>query len=215
MLPILGSTFFNMKINIFFSLIFFTYLSAQAQIKVVESTNTNVSLIGKISHTAAYQTQGLSRKLPTIDPLKLSGDPNSNSYIDELGRNSIRKEANSTYKSVGVRKMSFTLEEFSATMLHFKDRNKYLLTFKNYQYNYQNESFWLSEQTKEELHELLKNELEKKIKFKNIEVILDSNVVMVISINKKKVSLNVWDGYNWIQSYWYRLFKINNLFGGA
>ena len=89
------------------------------------------------------------------------------------------------------------------------------MILKNYQYNYQNESFWLSEQTKEELHELLKNDLEKKIKFKNIEVILDSNVVMVISINKKKVSLNVWDGYNWIQSYWYRLFKINNLFGGA
>ena len=77
------------------------------------------------------------------------------------------------------------------------------------------ESFWLSEQTKYELHQLIKGELEKKIKFKNIEVILDNNVVLVLSINKKKASLNFWDGYNWVKSYWYRLFKINNLFGEA
>tara|TARA_Y100000741_G_scaffold914_1_gene808 strand:+ start:2158 stop:2772 length:615 start_codon:yes stop_codon:yes gene_type:complete len=204
-----------MKKKVLLLTLFFLPIIVKSQIKVVESSNSNVSLIGKISHTAAYQTHGLSRKLPTIDPLKISGDPSTNYYIDKLGKNSIRKKANNTYKSVGIRKMSFALEEFSATMLHFKDLNKYLLTFKNYQYNYQNESFWLSEQTKEELHELLKSELEKKIKFKNLEVILDSNVVMVISINKKKVSLNVWDGYTWIQSYWYRKFKINNLFGGA
>ncbi|MEO2056680.1 MAG: hypothetical protein ABGW66_04285, partial [Flavobacteriaceae bacterium] len=70
-----------------------------------------------------------------------------------------------------------------------------------------------SEQTKTELHELIKGELEKKIIFKKIEVILDNNIVLLISINRKKVSLSFWDGYNWVSSYWYRLFKINNLFG--
>jgi len=189
---------------------FFSY----SQIKVVERTHTNVSLIGKISHTAAFQTSGLSRKLPTADALKIIGDKDINSYQHENYTNNLRKEANDNYKSVGVRGMSWAGEEFSASLLHFNDKNKYLLTFQNSSYNYQMESFWLSEQTKNELHELIKGELEKKIKFKNIEVILDNNIVLVLSINKKKVSLNFWDGYNWVQSYWYRLFKIDNLFGG-
>ena len=203
---------------IFFSLIYFLSFSTLSQIKVVERTHTNVSLIGKISHTAALQTGGLSRKLPTADALKVIVDPTLDSYKHENYMNKIRKEANDTYKSIGVRGMSnfFTGgEEFSASLLHFKDRDKYLLSFQNSSYNYQMESFWLSDQTKYELHQLIKGELEKKIKFKNIEVILDNDVVLVLSINKKKVSLNFWDGYNWVKSYWYRLFKINNLFGDA
>ena len=203
---------------IFFSLIYFLSFSTLSQIKVVERTHTNVSLIGKISHTAALQTGGLSRKLPTADALKVIVDPTIDSYKHENYMNKIRKEANDTYKSIGVRGMSnfFTGgEEFSASLLHFKDRDKYLLSFQNSSYNYQMESFWLSDQTKYELHQLIKGELEKKIKFKNIEVILDNDVVLVLSINKKKVSLNFWDGYNWVKSYWYRLFKINNLFGDA
>ena len=203
---------------IFFSLIYFLSFSVLSQIKVVERTHTNVSLIGKISHTAALQTGGLSRKLPTADALKVIVDPTIDSYKHENYMNKIRKEANDTYKSIGVRGMSnfFTGgEEFSASLLHFKDRDKYLLSFQNSSYNYQMESFWLSDQTKYELHQLIKGELEKKIKFKNIEVILDNDVVLVLSINKKKVSLNFWDGYNWVKSYWYRLFKINNLFGDA
>ena len=203
---------------IFLSIIYFISFSASSQITVVERTHTNVSLIGKISHTAAFQTGGLSRKLPTADALKVIVDPDIDSYKHENYMNKIRKEANDSYKSIGVRGMSnfFTGgEEFSASLLHFKDREKYLLSFQNSSYNYQMESFWLSEQTKNELHELIKGELEKKIKFKNIEVILDNNVVLVLSINKKKVSLNFWDGYNWVKSYWYRLFKINNLFGDA
>ena len=201
---------------IFLSIIYFISFSASSQITVVERTHTNVSLIGKISHTAAFQTGGLSRKLPTADALKVIVDPDIDSYKHENYMNKISKEANDSYKSIGVRGMSnfFTGgEEFSASLLHFKDRKKYLLSFQNSSYNYQMESFWLSEQTKNELHELIKGELEKKIKFKNIEVILDNNVVLVLSINKKKVSLNFWDGYNWVESYWYRLFKINNLFG--
>ena len=104
-------------------------------------------------------------------------------------------------------------EEFSATLLFFEDKDKYLLTFRNSKYNYQNESMWLSKQSKEELYQLIVSELEKRTKYKNIEVILGDNVVLLISINRKKISFNLWDGYNWIQSYWYRLFKIENLFG--
>lgn len=199
-----------------FLCLFFLYSSfiSFSQIKVVERTHTNVSLIGKISHTAAFQTGGLSRKLPTADALKVIVDEDIDAYKHENFKNKLRKEANGTYKSVGVRGMAWAGgEEFSASLLYFKDRDKYLLSFQNSSYNYQMESFWLSEQTKTELHELIKGELEKKIKFKNIEVILDNNIVLVLSINKKKVSLNFWDGYNWVKSYWYRLFKIDNLFG--
>ena len=73
--------------------------------------------------------------------------------------------------------MTFIDEEFSASLLYFSDRKKYLLTIKNSEYNYQNESIWLSEQTKEELFDLITSEIEKRPKYKNIEVILDSGVV--------------------------------------
>lgn len=179
-----------------------------SQIKVIEQTSTNVSLVGKISHTLADQTSGLSRKLPIVDPLTSLGNLDLNQYKE------LRKEANDIFKTVGIRNMSFLKgEEFSATLLFFEDKDKYLLTFRNSNYNYQNESIWLSKQTKEELYQLIVTELEKKTKYKNIEVVLDDNVVLLISINRKKVSFNLWDGYNFVQSYWYRLFKINNLFG--
>ena len=47
-----------------------------SQITVVPQTHTNVTLIGKISHTAAFQTGGLSRALPTSDALKIVGNEN-------------------------------------------------------------------------------------------------------------------------------------------
>jgi hypothetical protein len=179
-----------------------------SQIKVIEQKSTNVSLVGKISHTLADQTSGLSRKLPIVDPLTSLGNLDLNQYKE------LRKEANDIFKTVGIRNMSFLKgEEFSATLLFFEDKDKYLLTFRNSNYNYQNESIWLSKQTKEELYQLIVTELEKRTKYKNIEVVLDDNVVLLISINRKKVSFNLWDGYNFVQSYWYRLFKINNLFG--
>ncbi len=187
-----------------------------SQITVTPQTHTNVALVGKISHTSAMQLGGLSRKLPTADALKVIVDEDVDAYKHTGYKNKLRKEANDTYKSVAVRGMSWFFtggEEFSASLLYFKDRDKYLLSFQNSSYNYQMESFWMSEQTKTELHKLIKSELEKKTKYKNIEVLLDSNIALLISINRKKVSLNFWDGYNWVSSYWYRAFKVDNLFG--
>tara|TARA_Y100001954_G_C15689967_1_gene542219 strand:+ start:439 stop:1044 length:606 start_codon:yes stop_codon:yes gene_type:complete len=179
-----------------------------SQIKVVEQTSSNAILIGKISHTSAFQTSSLSRKLPIVDGLKLASDPEKIKIYKVL-----KKEANEVFSSIGIRKMDFVDADFSASLLYLRDRDKYLLTFLNSEYNYQNESFWISEQTKKELYELIDSELNKKIKFKNIEVLLDNGVVLVISINRKKISFNLWDGYSWVQSYWYRHFKIRNLFG--
>jgi len=192
---------------LFFTVIFITPFLGISQITVKPQTSTNVNLIGKISHTGAMQTNGLSRKLPTIDALTLVGDEDINLYKQ------LREEANNTYSSVGVRKMALIDEEFAASILYFKDRDKFLLTFKNISYNFQNESFWMSTQTKLELHQFIRGELIKKTKYKNIEVILDNNAVLVLSINKKKVSFNFYDGYSWVNSSWFRLFKIDNLFG--
>lgn len=179
-----------------------------SQIKVVEQKSSNVNLIGKISHTQAAQNSGLSRELPIVDPLKYLGDLDLNQYKN------LRQEANDVFSTVGIRNMSFLRdEEFSATLLFFNDRDKYLLTFRNSSYNYQNESLWISKQSKEELYQLIVSELEKKTKYKNIEVKLDDNVVVLLSINRKKMSFILWDGYNLIQSYWYKLSKIKNLFG--
>ena len=179
-----------------------------SQITVIERTSNNVELIGKISHTSAFQKSGLSRELPILDPLIVSNNSDNISKYKE-----IRKDANDTFKTVGLRKMTFIDEEFSASLIYFNDRDKYLLTFKNSEYNYQNESFWISPQTKKDLHELIVRELNQRHRFKNIEVVLDNNVVLVMSINRKKISFNLWDGYTWIQSYWYREFKVSNLFG--
>jgi hypothetical protein len=195
-------------INYFLVLFFLFCYDSFSQITVVEQTSSNAVLIGKISHTSAHQSSGLSRKLPIVDGLKLVSDPEKIKNYKKL-----KKEANEAFSSIGLRKMDFVNAEFSASVIFVKDRDKYLLTFQNSSYNYQNESFWISKQTKKELHELIKGELEKNIKFKNIEVILDNNVVLVLSINRKKVSFNLWDGYSWVNSYWYRAFKADNLFG--
>ena len=197
-----------MKLNLVLIILFVAPLYVVSQIRVVERSDSNVELIGKISHTSAFQTNGLNRKLPILDPLKVTGNLEVNKYKN------LRKDANNLFKSVGLRKQEISGEDFSASLIHFKDEDNYLLTFQNSQYNYQNESFWISKETKLELHNFLIKEIEKKHKFKNFEIILDNNVVLVVSFNKKKISFNLWDGYTWIQSYWYRKFKVNNLFGG-
>ena len=197
-----------MKVNLILITLFVAPLYVVSQIRVIERSNSNVELIGKISHTLAYQTNGLNRKLPILDPLKVTGNLEVNKYKN------LRKDANNLFKSVGLRKQEISGEDFSASLIHFQDEDIYLLTFQNSQYNYQNESFWISKETKLELHNFLIKEIEKKHKFKNFEIILDNNVVLVVSFNKKKISFNLWDGYTWIQSYWYRKFKVNNLFGG-
>ena len=197
-----------MKLNLILIILFVAPLYVVSQIRVIERSDSNVELTGKISHTLAFQTNGLNRKLPILDPLKVTGNLEVNKYKN------LRKDANNLFKSVGLRKQEISGEDFSASLIHFKDEDIYLLTFQNSQYNYQNESFWISKETKSELHNFLIKEIEKKHKFKNFEIILDNNIVLVVSFNKKKISFNLWDGYTWIQSYWYRKFKVNNLFGG-
>tara|TARA_B110000977_G_C10979971_1_gene455745 strand:- start:147 stop:743 length:597 start_codon:yes stop_codon:yes gene_type:complete len=194
--------------NIMFFVFFTNAIFCFSQIKVFEQKSSNVSIVGKISHTGAIQRSGLSRKLPVVDPLRYLGDLDLNQY------KKIRKGANDVFKTIGIRNMAVLKnEEFSSTLLFLEDKDEYLLTFKNSNYNYQNESIWLSKQTKEELYQLIVSELKKRPKYKNIEVILNDNVVLLISINRRKISFNLWDGYEWVQSYWYRLFKIENLFG--
>lgn len=191
-------------------ILFFLPFILFSQIKVIEQKPSNdVILIGKISHTSAYQTFSLSRKLPVLDPLLVTKNEDINKY------RYLREEANSVFKAVPLRKMTFVDEEFTASLLFFDSKEKYLLTIKNSEYNFQNESFWLSKQSKEDLYNLIRGELDKKPKFKNIEVVIDNDFVLVVTINRKKVSFSLWDGNYWIKSYWFRSFKFDNLFGNG
>jgi hypothetical protein len=82
-------------INIILILLLSFYNDSFSQIKVVEQTSSNAILIGKISHTSAFQSSGLSRKLPIVDGLKLANDPEKIKIYKVL-----KKEANEVFSSI-------------------------------------------------------------------------------------------------------------------
>ena len=103
-------------INIILILLLSFYNDSFSQIKVVEQTSSNAILIGKISHTSAFQSSGLSRKLPIVDGLKLANDPEKIKIYKVL-----KKEANEVFSSIGIRKMDFVDADFSASLLYLRD----------------------------------------------------------------------------------------------
>lgn len=104
------------------------------------------------------------------------------------------------------------LGEVNSSLIFFKDKNKYLLSFRNRVYDYKYESFWMNEQSKVELYDLINNELPKKEKNKTIEILLEDKRILSIEMHKKNASLNIWDGYKWYKTYWYKLKEIEKLF---
>tara|TARA_B110000483_G_C18058557_1_gene489348 strand:+ start:183 stop:653 length:471 start_codon:yes stop_codon:yes gene_type:complete len=104
------------------------------------------------------------------------------------------------------------LGEVNSSLIFFKDKNKYLLSFRNRVYDYKYESFWMNEQSKVELYNLINNELPKKEKNKTIEILLEDKRILSIEMHKKNASLNIWDGYKWYKTYWYKLKEIEKLF---
>ena len=101
------------------------------------------------------------------------------------------------------------LGEVNGILIYFKDKNMYLLSFLNRVYDYKFESFWMNEQSKNELYQLIIDELPKKEKNKIIEIELEDNRILSLEMHKKRASLNIWDGYKWYKTYWY---KLNSLF---
>ena len=104
------------------------------------------------------------------------------------------------------------LGEVNSSLIFFKDKNKYLLSFRNRVYDYKYESFWMNEQSKVELYDLINNELPKKEKNKTMEILLEDKRILSIEMHKKNASLNIWDGYKWYKTYWYKLKEIEKLF---
>ena len=104
------------------------------------------------------------------------------------------------------------LGEVNSSLIFFKDKNKYLLSFHNRVYDYKYESFWMNEQSKVELYDLINNELPKKEKNKTMEILLEDKRILSIEMHKKNASLNIWDGYKWYKTYWYKLKEIEKLF---
>lgn len=104
------------------------------------------------------------------------------------------------------------LGEVNGSLIYFKDKNMYLLSFLNRVYDYKFESFWMNEQSKNELYQLIIDELPKKQKNKIIEIKLEDGRILSLEMNKKRASLNIWDGYKWYKTYWYKLRLLNSLF---
>jgi len=104
------------------------------------------------------------------------------------------------------------LGEVNGSLIYFKDKNMYLLSFLNRVYDYKFESFWMNEQSKNELYQLIIDELPKKEKNKIIEIELEDNRILSLEMYKKRASLNIWDGYKWYKTYWYKLRLLNSLF---
>lgn len=104
------------------------------------------------------------------------------------------------------------LGEVNGSLIYFKDKNMYLLSFLNRVYDYKFESFWMNEQSKNELYQLIIDELPKKQKNIIIEIELEDGRILSLEMNKKRASLNIWDGYKWYKTYWYKLRLLNSLF---
>jgi len=104
------------------------------------------------------------------------------------------------------------LGDINGSLIYFKDKNMYMLSFLNRVYDYKYESFWMNEQSKNELYQLIIEELPKKEKNKIIEIELEDNRVLSLEMHKKRASLNIWDGYKWYKTYWYKLRLLNSLF---
>ena len=104
------------------------------------------------------------------------------------------------------------LGDINGSLIYFKNKNMYMLSFLNRVYDYKYESFWMNEQSKNELYQLIKEELPKKEKNKIIEIELEDNRVLSLEMHKKRASLNIWDGYKWYKTYWYKLRLLNSLF---
>ena len=104
------------------------------------------------------------------------------------------------------------LGEVNGSLTYFKDKNMYLLSFLNRVYDYKFESFWMNEQSKNELYQLIIDELPKKQKNKIVEIKLEDGRILSLEMNKKRASLNIWDGYKWYKTYWYKLRLLNSLF---
>jgi hypothetical protein len=102
--------------------------------------------------------------------------------------------------------------EINSSLIYFQNKNKYLLSFSNRVYDYKFESFWINEVSKNELYQLIIDELPKKEKNKSIKIKIDDKRILSLEMHKNKLSLNVWDGYKWYKSYWYKLRKIKKLF---
>jgi hypothetical protein len=102
--------------------------------------------------------------------------------------------------------------EINSSLIYFNENNMYLLTFLNRAYPYKNESFWLNEASKNELYDLINNELALKEKNKRIKIKLEQNKVLSLEMHKKKMALNIWDGSTLYKSSIYKLKHIRRLF---
>jgi hypothetical protein len=175
------------------------------QIKIVESQN-NIDLIGKINLENANATSFLPPKIKVDDGLISVWDKKVNQH------HKARIEANNFYSNLSKSGTLF-FGDLSASIVFVKERDMFLLTFLNKSHDYQYESIWITKQSFKELYNFIEDQINKNHKWKNIEILTQNNVTLILSFHKKKMSFNLFDHYKWYNSGWFRLSKIKNLFG--
>jgi len=196
-----------MNRNLYILTIIFLFLTSMvcySQIKILENKD-NITLIGQINLENTKAFSFFPPKLKVDDGLTNVWNKDINKHFH------VRKDANNTYSILKTHGTLF-FGDLSSSIIYVKDKSKYLLTFMNMSHDYENESFWLSEKSLKELHEFIINKLDDRPKHKNYEILLENEVVLVLSFHKKKVSFNLYDHYKWYNSGWYKSKKIKKLF---
>ena len=75
-------------------------------------------------------------------------------------------------------------------------------------------SWWMNEQSKNELYELLlKKSADKSKDVKELEIKLTEKKTLKLKTGYGKVQFWLWDGYNWSYSQWFKMKKIDEVFG--
>ena len=99
---------------------------------------------------------------------------------------------------------------------YYKPAEKYLFRFKNMVYPsiLDIKSWWMNEQSKNELYELLlKKSADKSKDVKELEIKLTEKKTLKLKTGYGKVQFWLWDGYNWSYSQWFKMKKIDEVFG--
>lgn len=193
------------KLRVILCLCFFFCKIGISQIQVLEKKEDAI-LIGKININNTDASSFLPPKI------KVGNDGLSSVWDKQVNKHhQYRKDVNDYYNNLAKRGTLF-FGDFAATLVLIQSKNSQILTFLNRSHDYQYESFWISEKSANQLYDFINQKLNENLKWTNYEVLIDSNIVLVLSFHKKKVSFGLYDHYKWYHSGWFKSSKIKNLF---
>ena len=131
----------------------------------------------------------------------------------------------STFSQLNVKETTGEKKEIGETRIaggwmmgldYYESSKSYLFSFKNMKYGsiMDVKSWWMNEQSKNELYDLLlKKSADKSKDVKELEIKLTEKKTLKLKTGYGKVQFWLWDGYNWSYSQWFKMKKIDEVFG--